>query len=123
MYDLQQLETGRIQTAAFSTLAVPEEKESPAPAGFAAAVGRLLARIHAHTANNVEASAQFPPNDISALSPDQRLALGFSKNDDLARLKAQEHHVPLYASIREALTLGTDRLAVDGVSQISEGQY
>ena len=41
-----------------------ELRDGRASPAEAAAVGQLLARIHAHTANNVEASAQFPPNDI-----------------------------------------------------------
>ncbi len=67
---------------------------------------------------------QFPPNDISALSPAERQARGFSKQDDLARLKAQEYDVPLYGSIREALLRGGDKLAIDGVLLIGEhGDY
>ncbi len=67
---------------------------------------------------------QFPPNDISSLSPDERRARGFSKDDDLARLKSREYNVPLFDSIRDALTLGGDKLAVDGILLIGEhGDY
>lgn len=44
--------------------------------------------------------------------------------DDLARATAKRHGVPIYGSIAEALTLGTSKLAVDGVVIIGEhGKY
>src|SRR5688572_9539295 len=43
---------------------------------------------------------------------------------DLARAAAKRHGVPIYPSIAEALTLGTSKLAVDGVVIIGEhGKY
>ena len=43
---------------------------------------------------------------------------------DLARATAKRHGVPIYPSIAEALTLGTSKLAVDGVVIIAEhGNY
>ncbi|HSH16497.1 MAG TPA: hypothetical protein VLD18_10710, partial [Verrucomicrobiae bacterium] len=43
---------------------------------------------------------------------------------DLAKATAQRHHVPIYPTIAEALTLGTGKLAVDGVVIIAEhGKY
>lgn len=43
---------------------------------------------------------------------------------DLARAAAKRHGVPIYPSIAEALTLGTSKLAVDGVVIIAEhGKY
>jgi hypothetical protein len=43
---------------------------------------------------------------------------------DLARATAKRHGVPIHASIAEALTLGTGKLAVDGVVIIGEhGKY
>ena len=43
---------------------------------------------------------------------------------DLARERARQHGVPIHSSIAEALTLGTSRLAVDGVIIIGEhGKY
>jgi hypothetical protein len=43
---------------------------------------------------------------------------------DLARAAAKRHNVPIYPSIAEALTLGTSKLAVDGVVIIGEhGKY
>lgn len=44
--------------------------------------------------------------------------------EDLGRQRVQKHHLKLYPSIAETLTLGTDRLAVDGVVLIGEhGDY
>jgi hypothetical protein len=44
--------------------------------------------------------------------------------DDLARAAAKRHQVPIYPTIAEALTLGTSKLAVDGVVIIGEhGKY
>lgn len=44
--------------------------------------------------------------------------------DDLARATAKRHGIPIYGSIAEALTLGTSKLAVDGVVIIGEhGKY
>jgi len=43
---------------------------------------------------------------------------------DLARGRSERYHIPIYSSIAEALTLGTGKLAVDGVVLIGEhGQY
>src|ERR1051326_506638 len=44
--------------------------------------------------------------------------------NDMSRQKAKEYHVPIYPTIWEALTLGGERLAVDGVLLIGEhGNY
>ena len=43
---------------------------------------------------------------------------------DISRRLAAEHHFPIYGNVRDALTLGTGRLAVDGVLVIFEhGDY
>ena len=45
-------------------------------------------------------------------------------DNDMSRAKANEHNVPIYRTIWEALTLGTDEIAVDGVLLIGEhGDY
>jgi hypothetical protein len=59
-----------------------------------------------------------PEVDLAALYIDQ-----FPEND-LARATAQRHSVPIFPTIAESLTLGTSKLAVDGVVIIGEhGKY
>jgi hypothetical protein len=59
-----------------------------------------------------------PEVDLVALYIDQ-----FPEND-LARATAKRHDVPIFPTIAEALTLGTGKLAVDGVVIIGEhGKY
>lgn len=44
--------------------------------------------------------------------------------NDMSRAKAKEHGVPIYRTIWETLTMGTDKLAVDGVLLVGEhGDY
>ena len=43
---------------------------------------------------------------------------------DMSRERAKKYHVPIFRTVRDALTLGGDRLAVDGVLLIGEhGEY
>lgn len=59
-----------------------------------------------------------PEVDLVSLYVDQH------PEGDLSITTAERHHVPIHASIREALTLGTGKLAVDGVVIIGEhGKY
>lgn len=61
---------------------------------------------------------QHPRVDVASVYIDQ------FPDDDLARSRCQRHGLSLYPSIEEALTLGGDRLAVDGVVLIGEhGDY
>lgn len=61
---------------------------------------------------------QQPRVDLAALYIDQ-----FPAND-LARGRAKRYNIPIFSSIADALTLGTGRLAVDGVVIIGEhGDY
>lgn len=60
----------------------------------------------------------YPPFEIASLYVDQ------VRDDDLSRERATRFGFPLSPTIAEALTLGTSRLAVDGVLLIGEhGNY
>jgi len=62
---------------------------------------------------------QDPRVDVASVYLDQ-----FPSNGDLGRERIQRHHLKLFPSIAEALTLGTGKLAVDGVVIIAEhGNY
>jgi hypothetical protein len=84
-------------------------------------------RLHSHAQHFIdrfllgyvwEGGWRRPEVDLVSLYVDQ-----FPEND-LARATAARHGVPIHASIAEALTLGTGRLAVDGVVIIGEhGRY
>lgn len=68
--------------------------------------------------------AQFPPLDVRALPPEEFERYRYRTDVDLARWMSEKHKVPLYSTIREALTLGGDSLAVDAVLLIGEhGEY
>ncbi len=59
-----------------------------------------------------------PPMDLAALYVDQ------FPEKDLARERSKRFKVPLYPTLEEALTLGSSKLAVDGVLVIGEhGKY
>jgi hypothetical protein len=59
-----------------------------------------------------------PSVDVASLYVDQ------FPDGDLSRERSARHHVPIYPSIAEALTLGGGKLAVDGVLIIGEhGSY
>src|SRR5262245_50608398 len=59
-----------------------------------------------------------PDVDLVSLYVDQ-----FPEND-LARATAKRHGVPIHSTVEEALTLGSSKLAVDGVVIIAEhGEY
>jgi hypothetical protein len=55
-----------------------------------------------------------PRTEIASLYIQQFL------ENDIGRSRAERHNVPIYYSVREALTLGGDTLAVDGVILIGE---
>lgn len=75
-------------------------------------LGRLL------EGDTLDGRGPFPSIDLASLYLDQRPA-----NDKGVRL-AREHKVPLCKTVSEALTLGTGKLAVDGVLIVAEhGQY
>lgn len=63
-------------------------------------------------------SHHYPPFELASLYVDQ------FPEGDLSRDRSQRHGVPILPSVSEALTLGTSKLAVDGVLIIAEhGRY
>jgi hypothetical protein len=65
-----------------------------------------------------------PPDPTFVLSPGARSKLEFVPSYDISRLVSQTYGVPLFDTVRDALTLGGDRLAVDAVLLIGEhGDY
>jgi hypothetical protein len=75
-------------------------------------IGRLL---QGHTLNG---QGEFPKLKLSSLFIDQ-----FPANDTGRKL-SEQYKVPIHKSIGEALTLGGDKLAVDGVLMVAEhGMY
>jgi len=91
-----------------------------------ALVGTVVA-LHSHPQHFLDRLAlgyawggqwQQPQLDLAALYVDQ------FPEGDLARSRAHRYNIPIFPSIAEALTLGTGRLAVDGVVIIGEqGNY
>ena len=85
-------------------------------------------RTHSHSQHFLDRLAlgygwrggwQEPRTDIASVYIDQ-----FPENGDLARDRVKRYGLKLYPSIEEALTLGTGKLAVDGVVIIAEhGKY
>jgi hypothetical protein len=67
---------------------------------------------------NQDGKPPYPRSKIVAMSAEQ-----VPKND-MSREKAKKHNVPVFPTVRDALTLGTGKLAVDGVLIIGEhGDY
>ena len=68
--------------------------------------------------DTLDGKGKASPLKLASLYTDQRPA------GDLSRQLSSSHHVPLYPSVEEALTLGTGNLAVDGVLLVAEhGDY
>ena len=68
--------------------------------------------------------AQVPPTDLSNVPEAAVREEGFAEQADMARRMSVRHGVPLYPDVRAALTMGSDRLAVDAVLLIGEhGAY
>jgi hypothetical protein len=68
--------------------------------------------------NTLDGQGEFPKLKLASLYVDQ-----FPERDKSREL-AKQHGVPIFGSVAEALTLGGDRLAVDGVLLIAEhGKY
>ena len=108
--------------------ALPEstEREEPRRRKTIAFLGTEV-RTHSHSQHFLDrlvlgygwrGAWQEPRLDVASVYIDQ------FPNGDLARGRVERHGLKLYASIAEALTLGTGKLAVDGVAIIAEhGDY
>lgn len=97
---------------------------------------RPISHAHVIFAKYLDGYESFRKNNINALfsqqqlpppnkptRPDSKLVSMFvaqRMENDLSRKVAAKHNVPIYRSIYEALTLGGDELAVDGVLLIGE---
>ncbi|MAT14846.1 MAG: hypothetical protein CMJ46_06195 [Planctomyces sp.] len=68
--------------------------------------------------DTLDGTGEEPQLDLVSLWTDQ------VPENDTSRKLAKEHGVPVYDSIEEALTLGTGKLAMDGILLVAEhGQY
>lgn len=111
-------------TTAAATLAA---SAAPAPARKKVALIGTVVKLHSHAQHFLDRLAlgyawggqwQPPQVDLVSLYVDQFPA------GDMARSRAKRYNIPLFPSIAEALTLGTGKLAVDGVVIIGEhGDY
>ncbi|MCX6382341.1 MAG: hypothetical protein NT023_23165 [Armatimonadetes bacterium] len=67
---------------------------------------------------------QFPPHDMRDFALEEVKSNHSPSEIDMARCMAERHELPLCDSVRDALTLGGDTLAVDAVLLIGEhGEY
>ena len=113
-------------TAGVAALALSPLHAATAPRKKIALIGTEV-RTHSHAQHFIdrflvgygwEGAWRKPEVDLVSLYIDQ------FPEGDLARGTAARHSVPIYSSIADALTLGTSKLAVDGVVIIGEhGKY
>ena len=100
---------------------------APPPSRKKIALISTVVQLHSHAQHFLDRLAigytwggkwQSPPCDLVSLYVDQFPA------KDLAHSRAKKYGIPIFPSIAEALTLGTGKLAVDGVVIIGEhGDY
>lgn len=107
--------------------AIATASAAPAPSRKKIALIGTVVSLHSHAQHFLDRLAlgytwggqwHQPQVDLVALYIDQ------FPEGDLARSRAKRYNVPIFPSIADALTLGTGRLAVDGVVIIGEhGDY
>lgn len=114
-----------LATAAVAAHAAARGEPAPEPRRIAAVM--TVYRPNSHADVIVGKYLEGYNQDGRPPRPDSRIASMYvaqTPQDDLSREMARKHGVPIYRTIYEALTLGTDRLAVDGVLLIGEhGDY
>lgn len=102
-------------------------KAAPAPTRKKIALIGTVVKLHSHAQHFLDRLAlgytwgggwQSPQADLVSLYVDQFPA------EDMARGRSKRYNIPLFPTIADALTLGTGKLAVDGVVIIGEhGNY
>jgi hypothetical protein len=117
------------RTFLLTTAAAAAASAAPAPAATRKKIALIGTVVHknAHAQHFIDRHAlgynwdgqwQKPPLDLVSLYIEQ-----FPEND-LARGRSKRYSIPIFPTIADALTLGTGRLAVDGVVLIGEqGDY
>lgn len=108
-----------------ATVAVPAAEVAPGMRKVAALTTEYRHNSHADVivsrlllTDMLDGTGRESPLKLASLYTDQRPA------NDISRLLAASHRFPICTSITEALTLGTGRLAVDGVLLVAEhGDY
>ena len=98
---------------------------SPAPKRIAAIVTEYRHNAHADVivgrlveSHTLDGKGEFPNLKLASLYTDQ------VPSDDTSRALMKQHDIPIYDKIEDALTLGTGKLAVDGVLLVAEhGKY
>lgn len=113
--------------AAAAAAAAGAASAAPAPSRKKIALIGTVVSLHSHAQHFLDRLAlgytwagkwQQPRTELASLYADQFPA------KDLARSRAKKYGIPIFPSIADALTLGTGRLAVDGVVIIGEhGDY
>lgn len=112
-----------LATSASSALAM--NQSAPAPRRIAAIITEYRPRSHADVivgkyleGFNQDDQPPYPRSKIVSMFTEQ------VPKDDMSRERAKKYNVPIFPTVADALTLGGDKLAVDGVLLIGEhGDY
>ncbi len=114
--------------ASASYLRAQDEDAAPGKARKKVAFLGTVVRTHSHAQHFLDRLAlgygwrgewQDPRVDVASVYIEQ-----FPESGDLARQRVKKYGLKLYPDIEQALTLGTGKLAVDGVAIIAEhGDY
>jgi hypothetical protein len=111
--------------ASSSTSFLAQASQAAAPKKIAAIITEYRLGSHADVivgkyleGFNQDDRPPYPRNKIVSIFTEQ------VPKEDISRDRARKYNVPIYRTVADALTLGSDRLAVDGVLLIGEhGDY
>ena len=111
--------------ATSSSAALAAASQAPAPRKIAAIITQYFPISHADVivgkyleGYNQDDQPPYPRSKIVSMFTEQ------IAKEDMSRERARKYNVPIYRTVQEALTLGGDKLAVDGVLLIGEhGDY